>query len=102
GEGERVVSLLHGFHADEVYVADCRRARPEIVILCMGMPRQELLTRTLRESGYSGLIICGGGWADFYSGAKARAPLWVRRLSLEWLYRLLREPRRLGRRYTVD
>ena len=97
-----IVSTLHGFLEDDVYVQQCAQVKPEIVILCMGMPRQELLARRLAGGQYAGLVICGGGWVDFYSGTKPRAPLWVRCLSAEWIYRLIKEPKRLGKRYTID
>ena len=99
---DNVVSLEHGFHEDAFYLDRYRALRPDIMVLCMGMPRQELLAGQLAAQGTGGVIICGGGWANFYSGHIPRAPLWVRRLRLEWLHRLGREPIRLGRRYTVD
>ena len=92
----------HGFHEDAFYLDAYARTRPEILVLCMGMPRQEVLSTKLIEAGAGGLIICGGGWANFYSGHQQRAPEWVQKLRLEWLHRLSREPKRLGKRYTVD
>ena len=103
GEGfTQIVSTLNGFLDDVAYLKACAETRPEVILVCMGMPRQELLAAKLVKAGHGNLIICGGGWADFYSGTKPRAPVWVRRLSLEWVYRLYREPKRLGRRYTID
>jgi exopolysaccharide biosynthesis WecB/TagA/CpsF family protein len=103
---DNIVSMEHGFHDDGFYIEAYRALRPRILVLCMGMPRQEMLAGKLAEAvahpGTGGLIICGGGWANFHSGHKVRAPLWVQRLRLEWLHRLSREPLRLGRRYTVD
>ncbi len=97
-----IVVMEHGFHEDNFYLRLCENVRPEIVILCMGMPRQEILAGKLEKMKLAGLIVCGGGWADFYSGIKVRAPEWMRKLSLEWLHRLIMEPRRLGKRYTID
>ena len=101
-EGFNVVGGMHGFHEDTSYIARATEIKPEILILCMGMPRQELLAAKLVESGFNGILICAGGWADFYSGHKPRAPEWVRKCSLEWFYRLVNEPLRLGKRYTID
>ncbi len=102
-EGVRnIVAMEHGFHEDGFYLKLCETVRPDIIILCMGMPRQEILAGKLEKEKLAGMIICGGGWADFYSGVKIRAPEWMRKLSLEWLHRLLKEPRRLGKRYTID
>lgn len=99
---QTIVSLEHGFHDFPVYLQICEEKKPDIVILCMGMPKQEVLAAELVRNHVAKLVICGGGWADFYSGTKKRAPVWVRKLSLEWIYRLLSEPKRLGKRYTVD
>lgn len=96
----RVIALEHGFHDPDYYIERCKALRPDILVLCMGMPKQELIAERLSADGSCKLLICGGGWADFFSETKKRAPLWVRKLSMEWLFRLLNEPRRLGKRYT--
>ncbi len=95
-----IASTLHGFYDPDTYVKDCTEHKPDLVILCMGMPKQELLSRELLD--HTNLVICGGGWADFYSGVKQRAPVWMRKAHIEWVHRLLKEPKRLGKRYTVD
>jgi exopolysaccharide biosynthesis WecB/TagA/CpsF family protein len=48
-----------------------------------------------------GLALCVGAALNFLTGAERRAPRWMQRLALEWLYRLLQDPRRLARRYLV-
>jgi len=95
-----IVSLQHGFYEQAHYISTCQQHKPDITILCMGMPRQEVLSEQLKP--YTKLLICGGGWADFYSGTKNRAPKWIQKTNLEWLYRLINEPIRLGKRYTID
>ena len=102
GEGVALAAMEHGFHPDEFYLDRCAAVKPDIVVLCMGMPRQELLAAKMKAANSAPVVVCGGGWVDFYSGVKIRAPEWVRALSLEWLHRLSREPKRLGKRYTVD
>lgn len=97
-----LVETAHGFHDDSVYVDRVVELKPQVVLLCMGMPRQEILAGKLRNAGFEGLAICGGGWADFYSLVKPRAPLWMRKFGMEWIFRFMLEPRRLGKRYTVD
>jgi len=70
------------------------------VILAMGMPKQEILAEFIKkEISASGLIISGGAIIDFYAQRQPRAPKLVRELSLEWFYRLLKEPKRLFKRY---
>ncbi len=96
-----IVSMHHGFDDDDFYIREYQTTRPDIVVLCMGMPRQELLASKLNLSGHGCLIICGGGWANFYSGHTKRAPLLIRKAKLEWIHRLMREPLRLSKRYTI-
>jgi len=72
------------------------------VVLGMGMPKQETVAQQLRAA-VSGpiLIINGGAVLDFLADRFQRAPPLLRSLGLEWLFRLLLEPRRLWRRYIV-
>jgi N-acetylglucosaminyldiphosphoundecaprenol N-acetyl-beta-D-mannosaminyltransferase len=94
----------HGYFAREAsdsLVERIRRARPDILVVGMGFPRQEEFALTHRERLDAKLIWTAGGIFDFVSGAKPRAPLWLRRLRLEWLYRFLLEPARMWRRNTL-
>ncbi len=71
--------------------------------LCVGSPQQEMVAlAALRRGGAVGVGLCCGVSLEFLAGRIARAPLWMRRARLEWLHRLLSEPRRLARRYLVD
>lgn len=99
--GVRVVSVQHGFADADSYLDLARQARPELIVLGMGMPRQELLAARLAKAGGPCVIVCGGAILDFLGGKVSRAPAWMRRLGFEWLYRLLLEPRRLFRRYVL-
>ncbi|MES9942528.1 MAG: WecB/TagA/CpsF family glycosyltransferase [Candidatus Thiodiazotropha sp. 6PLUC2] len=99
---KNICSIVHGFHTNTAYMDEVAKHEPELVILCMGMPKQELLANEIHSIAHQSLVICAGGWADFYSETKPRAPLWMRKISLEWLFRLVKEPKRLGKRYTVD
>ncbi len=75
----------------------------DILLLCVGCPAQELIARQIGELGRStGVALCVGAAIDFLSGSRVRAPLWLRKLSLEWAYRLAQEPRRLWHRYLVE
>ena len=72
----------------------------DIVILGMGMPKQEILSRVLkRKIKRKLLIINGGAVIDYMSNSVMRAPKIMRFLGIEWLFRLIIEPRRLYRRY---
>jgi exopolysaccharide biosynthesis WecB/TagA/CpsF family protein len=71
--------------------------------LAVGSPQQELLAyRVARAGGACGIGFCIGASLDFLTGSQERAPEVFQRLSLEWLYRLCSDPRRLWRRYLVD
>lgn len=73
-------------------------AESDVVWVGLGAPKQELLMVRLRPHTRAALVGVGAVF-DFASGQKARAPALMQRLGLEWLHRLVREPRRLGRRY---
>ena len=95
--------LAQNAEARRAVARSCMRRRWDIALLCVGCPAQELIARQLAEFGCkSGIAFCVGASIDFLTGARARAPLWVQRLSLEWAYRLVQEPSRLWRRYLIE
>lgn len=74
-------------------------AAPDFVWVGLGAPKQDLWVESVRDRlRVSGLMAVGAAF-DFHSGARRRAPRWMRHLGLEWLFRLATEPRRLWRRY---
>jgi N-acetylglucosaminyldiphosphoundecaprenol N-acetyl-beta-D-mannosaminyltransferase len=96
------VTYSDGFRPFEDYMRQLNVDRPRILILGMGMPKQELLAQTLaKQLPWPILIVNGGAILDFMAGRFGRAPTLLRQLGLEWLYRLWLEPRRLWRRYIV-
>ncbi len=102
---DSVVSVADGFRPSGEYLALAMAERPALIVLGMGMPRQELvaaeLRAHLRRLSQPCLLVCGGAILDFWGGKTPRAPGWLRQLGQEWLYRLAQEPRRLARRYVV-
>jgi N-acetylglucosaminyldiphosphoundecaprenol N-acetyl-beta-D-mannosaminyltransferase len=99
--GSRCITA-HGFLDTAAYVQLAGENRPHVIVLGMGMPRQEEVAAVLRSAlGYPCLIICGGAIIDFLGGKTSRAPGWMRASGLEWLYRLALEPRRLFKRYVL-
>ncbi|MFK0342517.1 WecB/TagA/CpsF family glycosyltransferase [Pseudomonas asiatica] len=95
------VSVHDGFASVDTYLQLAREQQPELIVLGMGMPRQEVVAARLAATGGPCLIVCGGAILDFLGGKVSRAPEWLRRMGGEWLYRLLREPKRLFMRYVV-
>jgi N-acetylglucosaminyldiphosphoundecaprenol N-acetyl-beta-D-mannosaminyltransferase len=78
------------------------RAAPQLLFAAFGAPKQELfLHRSRGDIGAAVGIGVGAGF-DFVAGRLRRAPRWISRSGLEWLFRLAQEPRRLARRYLVD
>ncbi|MBB2913363.1 N-acetylglucosaminyldiphosphoundecaprenol N-acetyl-beta-D-mannosaminyltransferase [Streptosporangium becharense] len=77
-------------------------AAPRVVFVGLGFPKQELLIASLREALPGTWFVGCGSAIAFAAGAVHRAPVWMRRAGLEWLFRLFGEPGRLARRYLVD
>jgi N-acetylglucosaminyldiphosphoundecaprenol N-acetyl-beta-D-mannosaminyltransferase len=77
-----------------------RDASPDLVLVAFGAPKQELFIDAVRRE-LNTVLIGVGGTLEFIAGRVPRAPQWMSGHGLEWLYRLVREPRRLWRRYLV-
>jgi N-acetylglucosaminyldiphosphoundecaprenol N-acetyl-beta-D-mannosaminyltransferase len=78
-----------------------RETRPDILLVAISSPRKEyFLDRHGRELG-ARFVMGVGGSIDIVAGLTRRAPRWMQRVGLEWAFRLLQEPRRLLRRYTI-
>jgi N-acetylglucosaminyldiphosphoundecaprenol N-acetyl-beta-D-mannosaminyltransferase len=86
---------------DELTCAEIRAAQPDFVWVALGTPKQEAwMAKNRGRCG--GAILLGVGCAfDFCAGSLSRAPIWMQRRGLEWLYRLFQEPKRLWWRYIV-
>lgn len=83
-------------------VAEIKSAQPTVLLVGMGMPRQERwLDRHLDELTPT-VVITVGGILSFLGGERPTPPRWLGRLGIEWLYRLVTEPRRLWRRYLLE
>jgi N-acetylglucosaminyldiphosphoundecaprenol N-acetyl-beta-D-mannosaminyltransferase len=77
-------------------------AQPDIVFVGLGFPKQERLIGRLRADNPTSWFLGIGISLSFVAGEVGRAPAWTHRVGLEWVHRLLQEPRRLFRRYLVD
>ncbi|MDP9295981.1 MAG: WecB/TagA/CpsF family glycosyltransferase [Actinomycetota bacterium] len=82
-------------------VSRMRAAGAQAVWVGLGVPKQDFMAARLRELDAAPAIFCVGAAFDFVAGVVPRAPLWMQRSGLEWLYRLLSEPWRLWRRYLI-
>jgi len=93
----------HGYidECNEEVIADIAAARPDLLVVAMGVPTQEKwIENHLGQTGARAAMGVGGLF-DFYSGRISRAPLWLRELGLEWTYRLIQEPQRMWKRYII-
>ncbi len=104
--GLRIAGTLspeYGFERDpQAYAAICRQvaaARPDMVYVGLGFPKQEQVITRLRESLPRAWFIGCGAAVNFVAGDVERAPRWMQRTGLEWAHRLGTEPRRLAGRY---
>jgi len=95
-----------GFERDENEMNRIERhlleSAPQIVFVGLGFPKQDLLIRRLRRSLPNASFTGVGISFSFIAGDVTRAPAWTHTLGLEWAHRLLKEPRRLLRRYVVQ
>ncbi len=96
--GVEITGIQHGyFHDDAPILDDIRRKAPEILLVALGMGKQEKWIRDrVQQSGIPVSIGVGGSF-DVFAGETKRAPVWMRKAGLEWLYRLIKQPSRLGR-----
>lgn len=75
--------------------------KPDVLFVGMTAPKQEIWAYQHKELLNCGHICCIGAVFDFYAGTVKRAPQWMIQLGLEWLYRFIKEPRRLWKRYLI-
>lgn len=96
--GLSVVGTADGYFKDEAAVVEkINAAKPDFLFVCLGAPKQEQFMVRHREELQVGLMAGLGGSLDSFAGTVKRAPRWMIRLNLEWLYRLIKEPRRFKR-----
>ena len=96
--GLQICGAADGYFKDEAAViAQINEAKPDVLFVCLGAPKQEKFIKEHFEELDVTLMLGLGGSLDGYAGVAQRAPRWMIDLSLEWLYRLLKEPRRIGR-----
>ena len=74
----------------------------DLLIIGLGSPKQELWVSQHAAELTVKVALCVGATIDFIAGEKARAPIWMQNIGLEWLHRMLSEPGRLAKRYLID
>ncbi|HTI85818.1 MAG TPA: WecB/TagA/CpsF family glycosyltransferase [Alphaproteobacteria bacterium] len=98
----RIVAAIDGYRSADQIVSAVIGVDPDIVVCGMGAPRQEALLTSLSDAGWHGTGFTCGGYLDQLVTCFDFYPVLINRLDLRWLYRIGREPRRLGYRYIVE
>ncbi len=103
--GVNVCGVHSGFFSKEeesVILNEIEQKKTDILIIGMGVPKQELWIQK-KKTQFAGLslILPGGAILDFLAGKVKRAPVFIQKLGLEWVIRLIQEPRRLAKRYLL-
>ena len=89
----------HDPAATESIVTAISAARPDVLLVGLGAPKQEVWVHRHCARLQARVALCIGATIDFLAGEKPRAPVWMQRAGLEWVHRMATEPRRLGGRY---
>ena len=90
-----------GYEEFDAVIAQVEEAKPDIVFVGITSPKKERLIERFRDLGAKGAFVGVGGSFDVVSGNIPRAPMWMQRANLEWMFRMMQEPKRLVKRYVV-
>jgi N-acetylglucosaminyldiphosphoundecaprenol N-acetyl-beta-D-mannosaminyltransferase len=93
---------IDGTDPNGASIERAKAAKPDLIFVALGPPKQELWIHHALEAVSPAVSLGVGASLDFLVGKYRRAPAWMGRIGLEWLFRLLQEPRRLWRRYLVE
>ncbi len=86
---------------EELLIKQVSRTQSNLIVIGIGSPKQVELATKLKRSTKASLIFCGGAALEFIAGTKKQAPIIIQRNGLEWLFRLINEPKRLFSRYLI-
>ena len=94
----RIAGIADGYFQDEApVIAKINASGADALFVCLGAPKQERFMVQHQQELHVHLMAGLGGSLDAFAGTVQRAPAWMIRLNLEWLYRLIREPKRFRR-----
>ncbi len=103
-EGINITGIQHGYYKpeeEESVVKAINQVTPDVLFVAMGSPRQEYFINKYKDQLQVRVAIGVGGSLDVISGKTKRAPKWVQKLGLEWLWRVLKEPKRIKRTFAL-
>lgn len=102
--GLKIVGIHNGYFSEEEWnkiSEDIKEKQPYFVFVGITSPLKEYLIEYLQEDGNNCVFMGVGGSFDVISGNIQRAPMWMQKANIEWLFRVIQEPRRLFKRYFV-
>lgn len=85
----------------DAFASELNRRDARLIFLALGVPKQDRMASLLRKRLKRGVLIGVGGTFEMLQGEVRRAPEWMKRAGMEWMFRLMQEPRRLAHRYLV-
>ena len=103
--GIRIVGKHHGYYRQDeeaTVIGEIASVRPDLLFVALETPQKELFVARLDGVLPLPFAMGVGGSFDVLAGRRNRAPVWMQRAGLEWLFRFVQEPRRLARRYVVS
>jgi len=98
--GCNIVGARHGYFpadSDEVVAQEVAEAKPDVLFVAMGIPRQEKFIRATAHIIGAKVGIGVGGSFDVFSGRAKRAPMWVQKIHMEWLWRTMLNPKKISK-----
>lgn len=103
----KIAGTHHGYFAksgseNEKVIEEINRVKPDVLIVCFGMPEQEKWILENRSKLNAPVCLPSGGVLDYVAGRLGKAPQWMIACHLEWLFRICQEPRRLLTRYLTE
>ena len=100
-----IISPIFGFSPEGESALECAKKIQNsgvgLCILALGSPKQEVFAALAHEQVSSCGFISAGAGLDFIAGTQKRSPVWIQKLALEWLWRMVTNPKRLGKRYLL-
>jgi exopolysaccharide biosynthesis WecB/TagA/CpsF family protein len=102
--GLKIVGRHHGYFSadqEDAIVEEINAADADVVWVALGVPKEYEFCVKHKDRLKAGWVVTAGGCFNFVTGHYRRAPQWMQAMSLEWLYRLWREPKRLWKRYAL-
>ncbi|GAB6282545.1 MAG: WecB/TagA/CpsF family glycosyltransferase [Ignavibacterium sp.] len=99
-----LVGYQNGYFKEEyidTIINEINIQKPDVILVGMGVPKQEFFSNKISEKINCSTIICVGNFLEFYFGTIDRAPKFLQNIGFEWLHRLIVEPKRLWKRYII-